>query len=72
MQRLNVIIQTDKTKYELAEYLHKCSFSPERSTFQRAIKKGDFLSWPGIDSINFNKVIKNLTPTAKGHLDQER
>ena len=29
-------------------------------------------SWPGIDNINFEKIITNLIPTAKGHLDQER
>ena len=31
--------------------------------------KGHFVTWPGINDINF---IKNTLPTAKGHLDQER
>ena len=34
--------------------------------------KETFLSWPGIENINFKKIITNLTPTAKGHRDQER
>ena len=71
-QSINVIIRRDKTKYELAEYLHKCAFSPSLSTFQKAISKGHFITWPGINDINFNKFITNTLPTAKGHLDQER
>ena len=69
---LNVIVRQDKTKQDLAEYLHKCCFSPALSTFARAIKKGNFITWPGIENINFIKTIRNLAPTAKGHLDQER
>ena len=71
-QKMNMIIRKDKTKMELAEYLHKCAFSPSLSTFQRAIRKGHLINWPGIADINFEKYITNLTPTAKGHLDQER
>ena len=68
----NIIVRKDTTKHNLAEYLHKCAFSPALSTFQRAIKQGHFLSWPGISEINFSKCVTNITPTAKGHLDQER
>ena len=71
-QSINAIIRFDKTKYELAEYLHKCAFSPSLVTFQKAINKGHFITWPGINDINFNKFIKNTLSTAKGHLDQER
>ena len=67
-----MIVRRDKTKTEHAEYLHKCAFSPALSTFQRAIRKGHFISWPGIHEINFEKFISNIVPTAKGHLDQER
>ena len=70
-QKLNVIIRKDKTKHDLAEYLHKCAFSPPLETFRKAIKKEHFVTWPGIDEINFEKIITNLVPTAKGHLDQE-
>ena len=71
-ESINVIIRKDTTKQHLNEYLYKCAFSPFLSTFQRAIQKGHFLTWPGIDKINFEKYIYNLAPTAKGHLDQER
>ena len=67
-----MVIRKDKTKTELAEYLHKSAFSPSLSTFQRAIRKGHLLTWPGIEDINFEKYISNLIPTAKGHLDQAR
>ena len=71
-QSMNVIVRKDLTKTKLAEYLHKCAFSPCLSTFLKAIRLGHFQSWPGIDSINFKNIIENLVPTAKGHLDQER
>ena len=67
-----MIIRKDKRKSELAEYLHKCAFSPSLSTFQKTIRKGNFVTWPGINEINFKKFIINILPTAKGHLDQER
>ena len=35
-------------------------------------KKGNFLSWPGIESILFKKYLPRLMATAKGHLGQER
>ena len=69
---MNIIIQKDNAKHQLAEYFHKCALSPAISTFQRAIRKGHFITWPGIENINFEKTITNLLPTAKGHLDQER
>ena len=47
-QQINVIIRRDKTKQELAEYLHKCAFSPSITTFQKAIRRGHFITWPGI------------------------
>ena len=71
-ETLNVIVRKNQTKHELAEYLHKCAFSPSLSTFQRAIRKGHLITWPGITNINFEKHITNLVPVAKGHLDQER
>ena len=71
-QSINTIVRKDLTKTKLAEYLHKCAFSPCLSTFLKAIRLGYFQSWPGIESINFKNIMMNLAPTAKGHLDQER
>lgn len=69
---MNAIIRRDKTKLELAQYLHACAFSPALSTFQKAIRKSHLLTWPGVDNINFERTLLSTIPTAKGHLDQER
>ena len=54
-QSLNVIIKKDKTKRELAEYFHKCAFSPALTTLQKAVRKGLFVTWPGIEEKNSKK-----------------
>ena len=70
--KMNVIIRQDQTKLELAQFLHATAFSPAISTFQKAIRNGNFVTWPGINAINFEKVLKTTMPTEQGHLDQER
>ena len=45
----NAIIRKDKSKTELAQYLHAAGVYPVLITFIQAIKKGNFLSWPGIE-----------------------
>ena len=42
------------------------------STFTQAIKNGNFVTWPGIGSLNFSKLLGTIMATAKGHLDGER
>ena len=71
-QALNSIVNKAQSKSDLAKYLHGCAFSPVISTFKTAIGKGNFVTWPGIDSINFDKLVSPTLATAKGHLDQER
>ena len=39
---IDYIITRDKSKTELAQYLHACEFSPVISTFQDCIKRGIF------------------------------
>ena len=72
VQKLNVILRKDKTKQELANYLHACCFSPTISTFVRAIRNGNFITWPGLDQKLIERHLLQSTATAKGHLDQER
>ena len=52
--------------------MHACAFASVISTFETCIKKGNFISWPGIENINFKKVLINTEATIKRHLDQER
>eukprot|EP00957_Ditylum_brightwellii_P098596 7510694-Ditylum_brightwellii.AAC.1 len=67
LQSMNMIIRKDKTNTKLAAYLHACAFSPPLSTLQAAIMKGNFLTWPGIDTINFEKLITDTAAMEKGH-----
>ena len=39
---------------------------------KNALRKESFLSWPGINDLNFKKLISTPEATIKGHLDQER
>ena len=71
-QQLNVILIKNKTKQQLAAYLHACCFSPSVTTFVKAIKKGHFITWPGLDATMIQKHLIVPVATAKGHLDQER
>ena len=72
IHKINYIISRDKNKTELAQYFHGCAFSLVISIFQECIRKVNFISWPGIDDLNFKKLIKTTKATLKGHLDQER
>ena len=67
----NYIIAQDKSKTDLARYLHATAFSPSLSTFERAIEIGNFITWPGIRKLNFRKLIGTTTDNEKGHIDQE-
>ena len=70
--QINYIVKKDKSKTELAQYLHACAFSPAISTFQECINRGNFVTWPGIETLNFKKLLQNPEATLLGHLDQER
>ena len=61
-----------QSKSDLAKYLHGCAFSLVISTFKAAVVKGNFVTWPDTDAINFDKLVGPNITTAKGHLDQER
>ena len=68
----NAIIRQDQTKTELANYLHACAFSPALPTLQKAVSNNNFVTWPAIKSINFNKFVTNKMAMYLGHLDQVR
>ena len=70
--KANIIIRKDKTKLELAQWLHASCGSPNHSTFIKAIEKGNFISWPGLSVNLINKHLPPNEATAKGHLNQER
>jgi hypothetical protein len=71
-QQANPIIRKDQTKTELAQHLYGCCGSPAVSTWKMAIKNGNFITWPGIDTISLDRDLPKSVASTKGHLDQER
>ena len=57
---------------DLVRYLHGSCFAPRVSTWVKAIKNGNFLSWPGLMEKLFLKHLPPSLHTGMGHLDQER
>ena len=70
-QSLNVIVKKSTTNRDLAQYLHACAFSPCLRTFITAIRKGHFITWPGLTSSLLSKHLPPCVFTAKGHMNQE-
>jgi hypothetical protein len=56
----------------LINYLHAACFSPVKSTWIKAIKNGNFSSWPGLNEHAVQKHLSKSTSTTKGHLNQQR
>jgi len=71
-QKLNVIIQRNKPKFQMATFYHGALCSPVISTLQKAIANNHLVSWPGISKINFKLNIVDTQAMDLGHLDQER
>ena len=71
LPKLSVIMRKDKTKADLATYLHAACFSPTTDTFIKAIKNNHFITWPGLTQLLIQKHLLPSIDTAKGHLKQE-
>jgi hypothetical protein len=56
----------------LINYLHAACFSPIKSTWIKAIKNGNFSSWPGLNEYTVENYLSKSTYTTKGHLNQQR
>jgi hypothetical protein len=62
----------NNTQKDLINYLHAACFSPVKSTWIKAIKNGNFSSWPRLNEHTVDKHLSKSTSTAKGHLNQQR
>ena len=71
-QFANVILRKDTTKKDLIAFFHGACFSPTKTTFLKAIKNGNFISWPGLTLDNVTRYLNMTVPTALGHMKQER
>ena len=69
---LAVIIRKKQTHAELVDYLHGACFSPVKSTFEQAIKKNFFKTWPGLTRELVAKHLHTPIATVQGHQHQER
>eukprot|EP00957_Ditylum_brightwellii_P006274 476029-Ditylum_brightwellii.AAC.1 len=61
-----------KIKKNIAQYLHASAFSPNPSTWMKAIQSGFFTTWPGLDKQLVRKHLEKSIATAKGHMKQQR
>ena len=68
----NGAIKNVRTKQDLSAFLHACAFSPQYSTFLRAIQRGHFDSWPGLTTTLITKHLAKSLTTSKGHLCMEQ
>jgi hypothetical protein len=50
----------------LVNYMHKAMFSPTKSAFLQAVKKGQLTAWPGLTEEVINKHLK-MTPATEIH-----
>eukprot|EP00978_Attheya_sp_CCMP212_P013058 scaffold32606_cov75-Attheya_sp.AAC.1 len=65
-------VLADATKPELAKYYHTACFSPIKLTWLRAIKDGNFKSWPGLTEELIKKHLPASMNTSLGHMHQTR
>ena len=56
--KMNVIIKQDATIGELIHYFQGCCFSPTKSTFLQAVKNGNFITWPGLNTRSSSKALQ--------------
>ena len=61
-------IRCAQTQTDLAGFLHAAAFSPVPSTFLRAIKRGHFVTWPGLTTELILKKLPKSMSTTFGHL----
>jgi hypothetical protein len=60
-----------KTKADLVTFLHAACFSPAISTFLRAVKAGNFVTWPGLTPELITQHLPKFIASVKGHLGQQ-
>ena len=56
----------------LVRYLHAAAGSPIRDTWMRAIRAGNYATWPGLTYNNAAKYFPNTDETVMGHMVQTR
>ena len=57
---------------QLVRFLHACTGYPTKDTWLKAIRAGNYLSWPGLTTRKFNRHYPETDDTPKGHMRQVR
>lgn len=70
--KANVIIKKSQTKIDLLNFIRGCLGNPTKSTFLRAARTGNLITFPGLDMDYINKHMQESIFSAKGHLKQEK
>jgi hypothetical protein len=65
-------VYEQKSIQDTSTYLHACCFSPVQDTWLKAIRNGNFETWPSITVENVRKYLPKSDATAKGHMNQIR
>jgi hypothetical protein len=68
---MNNVYNINKVNQEI-QYLHAAAGSPVPSTFIKAIKAGNFVTWPTLTAHNLRKYLEKSEATIKGNLNQTR
>ena len=55
---------------KLIRYLHACAGYTTKETWVKAIRSGNYKSWPGINVKKVNKYYPETYKTPKGHMRQ--
>eukprot|EP00957_Ditylum_brightwellii_P039386 2979039-Ditylum_brightwellii.AAC.1 len=61
-----------KIKKDIAQYLHDAAFSPNPATWLKAIQRGFFTTWPGLDENLVQKHLEKSVAMYKGHMKQQQ
>jgi hypothetical protein len=70
-ESINSVYEISKV-YNAIQYLHAAAGSPVPSTFVRAIKAGNFTTWPILNPEHVKNYFEKSEATVKGHLNQTR
>ena len=70
--KLSIIIRKKQTQHDLVRYLHAACFAPVPSTWTKAIRNNNFITWPGLTVDLVNRHLPPSIATVRGHVHRER
>ena len=70
--KMSIVIRKKQTHHDLVRYLHAACFAPVPSTWTKAIRNNNFITWPGLTVDLVNKHLPTSMATVWGHIHQER